>query len=673
MVSSSDPNNVFVISLASRFIFLLESPKKSLDYVYFSKFGPDTILGLSTKGRGVRIWKTTHKPWDTVNDLKSPHAKVRFNLCHWNCDESRILALSTNGIYCWDSDTYELVSTLTHPLYTDHCLLFAPHPNIPSLLFVACVSGRCAIWDINTGNILTELVKEETIHPNEAIWSADGQYLFLSDWYGGITIFGYSHKPFSTTEMYFDFECSDDENPFPKNEKLATFVDSEGLPLLPQPKKIELEKIDFEVTELCLDQSENLGKQILDSLLKEIPKILKVDGEVFPIYMREKSYFKNDDESSESENFFRINRRRHNQSQLSREEHHSLRRLINSVHHHNSGNSRRQASNSESSSPPPRRQTRSRGNRQTQLQSSSTSDEYESNVTSNSHSDSEQNSRQNSPDDESDRSNDQRGGLYLIDGVITRTGRIVRPTQRTSYDTKLKTNEKKLPRRNVPVVSDEEMHSSSRQQNHQKTTIMKTRHVKHEEIEQTPEKNTGMTSQRTTTITTRKFRQTRNFSSSDDESPKRKATKSKSDQKRAVKEQTSSSSESNSSDSTTNSAPLISRRHFSSHILSSKNKEESNHEKNHKLPSSPPLKKNLVRSSITDSDPHKKIKIQNKLNRSNSLNNRRSDIPPPRSELSVRTEAKPYGNKIHRKLKLTRNSVITLFTSSESDLDLYNS
>lgn len=338
------------------------------------------------------------------------------------------------------------------------------------------------------------------------------------------------------------------------------------------------------------------------------------------------------------------------------------------------------SANSESSSPSPRRQTRSRGNRQIR-EDFSTDDESDSDRIPDSNS--TDSSSESSSDNQPVR-NEQRNMIRLGDGVITRTGRLVRPPQKIDCNSPSKSNDKKLPRRSVPEVSEDEMHSSLSQQKHQKTTRMQTRRSifnprqsSDEELEQ-PSRRSNEKSQRTTTIETRRFRQCRNFSTSDEDLPKRKPRKVNKVKKDII--QNLSLSTSDSSDSTQkstssqeiisskNTKQTVSRRHSSNQVVSSKKKE--NKKKIHQSSNTSSDGKPLIKRSITHGDKYKELKPYYHENSSDRMTTRQTDFSSPLLEFGGRPQAHPSGRKIHRKFKLTRNSVITLFTSSDSDLNL---
>lgn len=183
-----DPNLVIVSSLNENYSVQLRGHSESPDFVFFSKITCNKILSLSCRERGVRLWESQNDIWDK-SILLTNTRKVRLYQATFNCDESRIVGVSTKMITVWDTESKQQLFLLTHNEYTDHATIIAAHPTIPAVVFVSTSKGRTSLWDIINGQLICGLQSEERMEILEAIWSPDGQYIFTSDSIGGVTIY----------------------------------------------------------------------------------------------------------------------------------------------------------------------------------------------------------------------------------------------------------------------------------------------------------------------------------------------------------------------------------------------------------------------------------------------------------------------------------------------------
>jgi hypothetical protein len=128
----------------------------------------------------------------------------------FNCDDSAVVAISTNGLFAWNAITGRPIGAHADAVFTDHCSALAVHPFLPAVVFIGCANGRAAIWDVFRGARIAVLQLEETFKISEAMWSWDGQAVVAAD-VGGFTVFRRTDSPFSTAEFFRlrDFDESD--------------------------------------------------------------------------------------------------------------------------------------------------------------------------------------------------------------------------------------------------------------------------------------------------------------------------------------------------------------------------------------------------------------------------------------------------------------------------------
>ncbi|OHT13861.1 hypothetical protein TRFO_15881 [Tritrichomonas foetus] len=236
LIFSADPHDLVILSLKSLQYKTLVGHEELPEYVTFSKNSCNLILTCSYKEKNVRLWTRINSCWESTGilTLRVNNHKVKVIRACFNCDDSNIVAISANSLFCFDTQTKRLIknstfspsstfSSNTNPTpgsnngfmndvddfaFLDHCCVLAMHPTIPNIAFVGCATGRCAIWDTHRCEIVSKLCHEETTKITEAVWSNDGFSVVSGDARGGFTVFTYHHRPFITIDQFFFSEFS---------------------------------------------------------------------------------------------------------------------------------------------------------------------------------------------------------------------------------------------------------------------------------------------------------------------------------------------------------------------------------------------------------------------------------------------------------------------------------
>ena len=264
---SADPNSLSIYSFSKNCMISLEGHTNLPEFLSFSKKSCKYLISLSSKEKQIRIWKAAESKWETEIILTGKNLQSNINAkflkCFWNCDESRIVAISSHAIYVWETNKYELLLTISHELYTNQCSTLSVNPKNPKYVFVSCVSGVSAIWNIFTGKLVKILQENEFTKITESRWSPDGQSIVAADAAAGITIFNTNKRSFETLEQFFPKET---DNVYDETQ----IYDSKGVPLLPQPKILKLEDLKLGTVIKPIPQKVLIEeKKIAEQFIKE--------------------------------------------------------------------------------------------------------------------------------------------------------------------------------------------------------------------------------------------------------------------------------------------------------------------------------------------------------------------------------------------------------------------
>lgn len=247
-----EPCDICVFSMKSLTVLRLAGHQKLPDIVFFSKFSCGTFVSYSTKEKYIRIWCSDDGLWklNTSLTLRANNKKTRVVKCTFNCDETNIVAISSSNLFCWDFSSKKLITSVSHPILTEHCTVLSMHPFLPNVAFVGCANGRSALWDTKLGEIIVPLELNEIHKITESVWTNDGQYVIAGDIFGGITFFGYPKGDFITLAQFFDFELDEEIH----NNGNKIIYDGQREPLVPQPKRYSIADIRLKVKKTEISQ-----------------------------------------------------------------------------------------------------------------------------------------------------------------------------------------------------------------------------------------------------------------------------------------------------------------------------------------------------------------------------------------------------------------------------------
>ena len=265
---AADNGMLCILQIYMRQIVILNghNDNTTVDFVHFANTKPTCLISLATKEKGLKSWTCNNSLWGKISNFSTRtqagrSTKSKLVSCSFNCDDTKVIGISQNNIFVWDSNTHKQTNIMQMPLYTEHCSCLAANPRYPTIIYVGTNDGYSSIWDIETGEALSYYRVREGGRINDALWSRDGIIVYTVDEYGGITE---AKTCFSntcpSTQMFFPFEPTDDL-PTPENSKFI--VDAEGIMLDPQPKiwKLEDMRLECYIKRRSKDQ-EDTEKQI---------------------------------------------------------------------------------------------------------------------------------------------------------------------------------------------------------------------------------------------------------------------------------------------------------------------------------------------------------------------------------------------------------------------------
>ena len=244
---TAEPEDLVVLSLKTMQIMKLTAHSELPDFVAFARKTCNLMMSCSYKEKCVKVWRSGEKCWDSHSNLslKIPNStmpKMRVVRASFNCDDSLVIAISTNSIFCWSTETGDAVAYCVHNMFTEHLSVMAVHPYMPEVVFVGCQNGRASIWDVKKAEIIVALQLDETHGIKEAIWSPDGQAVIAADERGGFTTFRRCEGKYMTNELFFLRDLDEMHDP---NDH--TIVDLQREPLEVQPPLVKLEDLRTEI------------------------------------------------------------------------------------------------------------------------------------------------------------------------------------------------------------------------------------------------------------------------------------------------------------------------------------------------------------------------------------------------------------------------------------------
>ena len=231
----------------------LDGHTDMVDMVTFSSQSCRRLFSHSPKDKSIRVWAEMGGIFQeqidisprNVQNLRAKAIKVS-----WNCDETHLVSISASQIVVWKQNGGSpQAETCTYG--TEKLTVLAMHPFLPNIAFVGCDNGHVSIWDIYKLEALVKMQVNDSPHITEAIWTNDGQYIIASDSTGGITIFGKSQEPFTTTQEVF--QNDNNKEVYLRTEKNQPILNRAGVQLNPQPKTYIWSDLQLNVIPTPLD------------------------------------------------------------------------------------------------------------------------------------------------------------------------------------------------------------------------------------------------------------------------------------------------------------------------------------------------------------------------------------------------------------------------------------
>jgi hypothetical protein len=126
------------------------------------------------------------KAWDSTTSflIRLPTgAKLKIVISAFNCDDSMIVAISTNSTFSWniEAKTYIVLEIVSYSRTV--------HPFMRGFAFVGTPSGRASLWDVIERKMIIPLEVDHTSRISEAIWSHSRSFVVPADSNGCFTIF----------------------------------------------------------------------------------------------------------------------------------------------------------------------------------------------------------------------------------------------------------------------------------------------------------------------------------------------------------------------------------------------------------------------------------------------------------------------------------------------------
>lgn len=251
----SGTNDVVLTSVNSNKYQILAGHTESIDAVKFSSQTVSKLWTHSPRDKTIKIWEETggmyNMTWD-VGPRNVQNTRQRPVKVDWNSDETKVVCITQTQIWVWsDPESQPQVETVTYG--AEHCSVLALHPTLPNIAFVGCDNGHASIWDIFKMEAVVKMQADDNIFAiTEACWSKDGQFVFAGDAMGGITVYGRSTKPFTTTQQVFMMD--DNRNQIDYITTGQQILNTAKNPLDPQPPHYRMADFQLAVKPTDIDQ-----------------------------------------------------------------------------------------------------------------------------------------------------------------------------------------------------------------------------------------------------------------------------------------------------------------------------------------------------------------------------------------------------------------------------------
>jgi WD40 repeat protein len=135
---------------------------------------------------------------DAMIEVDSSEVMIR---AQFTCDDSRIVALTTNAILVVSPASRTIISRIPSGPHYHAGWLALPHPIVASVCVVMCQDGTASVWDVEKGVHLHALEHATGEFAHDGVWTLDGEHLIVSDGSGKIHVYGARGQEFGSLRV----------------------------------------------------------------------------------------------------------------------------------------------------------------------------------------------------------------------------------------------------------------------------------------------------------------------------------------------------------------------------------------------------------------------------------------------------------------------------------------
>ena len=232
----------------------LEGHTGQVDVVAFSKAHVSTngtigprLVTISCEDGSVGVWRIENGTWKLGSLFRQTgqgRRSAKLWRHGWDVDEQLLVIVKTNGVYVCDTmNGGSVLQIQGDALAFESCQVVVAHPVRKELFLLANNSGAICLIDVCRLCVVpgSERRFDDGRAFVDGLWSRDGEYLFLIDQVGFITVF----RSGDTSSMCVQLDL------MTSSEKGITseffYCDRKGKRLDPQPVKLDLRRMNLKL------------------------------------------------------------------------------------------------------------------------------------------------------------------------------------------------------------------------------------------------------------------------------------------------------------------------------------------------------------------------------------------------------------------------------------------
>ena len=241
-----------VMSMKKRTRFELEGSQGQVDQVRFAKshvcvngtVGP-RLLTVSYEDGAAGVWHVDGGVWKLVSLFKQTgqgRRSAKLYKAALDQDEQILVMAKTNGVYVCDTMNGKAIEQIHgSALAFENCTVVVGHPVRKEIFLLANVSGAICLIDTSKLCVVpgSERKFEDGRQFVDAVWSRDGEYVFITDQVGFITVF--KSGDMSNRCVQLDLMTSTEKG----IESEFYYCDRKGNRLEPQPVHLDLRRMNL--------------------------------------------------------------------------------------------------------------------------------------------------------------------------------------------------------------------------------------------------------------------------------------------------------------------------------------------------------------------------------------------------------------------------------------------